>query len=168
MRASDNGLESSLVGVCARARTKHLDRYRIALSELGKLHVVDRRARKRGLGGSPWDRPRASLSLQQDSPVRRDDGRCFRDYVIPEAQTNDRWLRNFWKCAEEETVRFGSVSVWKFHRRDDDDQAGKILRRVLLSKDKILKRNDFNDRLDSRILEICIEGLKNLVDILVW
>lgn len=118
MRASDNGLESSLVGVCAR--TKHLDRYRIALSELGKLHVVDRRARKRGLGGSPWDRPRASLSLQQDSPVRRDDGRCFRDYVIPEAQTNDRWLRNFWKCAEEETVRFGSVSVWKFHRSDDE------------------------------------------------
>lgn len=160
------GLESWLVAACGCARTKHLDQYRIALSELGKLHVVDGRARKRGLGGSPWDCPRPLLSLQQDSPVRRDDGRCFRDYVIPEAQTNDRWLRNFWKCARQETARFGLVRFKNFIDKDDSSEESKdknfknynkiiiINYNIYIIKIKYINNFDFDDKLDLNISKI--------------
>lgn len=128
MRTSDSGLECSLCDVCGCARTKHLDQYRIALSELGKLHVVvDWRARKTRRTswismGLPEGVAKSSTGLP---PVRQDDGRCFRDYVIPEAQTNDRWLRNFWKCAQQERcfasfqIAFGMEFPSKiFHRYD--------------------------------------------------
>lgn len=100
------------VHACGCATTKHLDQYRIALSELGKLHVVDWRARKTRRTswismGLPEGVAKSSTGLP---PVRQDDGRCFRDYVIPEAQTNDRWLRNFWKCAQQERC-FASFQI---------------------------------------------------------
>lgn len=115
------------VHACGCATTKHLDQYRIALSELGKLHVVDWRARKTRRTswismGLPEGVAKSSTGLP---PVRQDDGRCFRDYVIPEAQTNDRWLRNFWKCAQQERFCLVPDRFWKwnflfrkFHRYD--------------------------------------------------